>query len=576
MGAQGSRPGYGGSSANAGPPEASYYELLEVEEDATADEIKRAFRKLALIHHPDKNHDNIEESTKKFAQLQQAYEVLSDEQERAWYDSHRSSLQPTMDAGDMFEDIISNTDKPYRARGRDPGLLTQHLFHFFGSGLYTSMDDSKYGFFTVYRGLFSRLAAEESAWSTLNGETIEYPAFGDAHTPWAPITKQKGDETPYASLFYRAWGSFVSAKDFAWCEMWNVGEAPDRRVRRLMERDNKKARDDARREYNDTVRSLVTFIRRRDPRFQAYKDAQSKPPPKTSASTSKPTASASKPTSSVPPAATYVEQDWQKSRANEDHADLEWGLAEGEGEEYECVVCGKSFQSEAAWLSHERSKKHMKEVERLKRQMEAENVELGLDGEQENGLNSEEPPTPVDGDAGAALSDDDQDLQPAPSKSKKKKKKKKKDQGVSATQPTPEPQPNPEPQSEPLPDQPPETPSAEDLTKPMQDLNLDTPNEPDDNEGDNTPNAEEAGTPKDDSSAPSKRDKRRAREAAKKARDAEPVQQVCNVCAETFDSRSKLFTHIEVSGHQLATPDKGESSQSKKGGAKKGKTKGKR
>ena len=80
--------------------------------------------------------------------------------------------------------------------------------------------------------MFSRLAAEESAWSTLNGETIEYPAFGNANTPWAPITKQKGDETEYASLFYRAWGSFASAKDFAWCEMWNVGEAPDRRVRR--------------------------------------------------------------------------------------------------------------------------------------------------------------------------------------------------------------------------------------------------------------------------------------------------------------------------------------------------------
>lgn len=40
MGAQGSRPGYGGSSANEGPAEISYYELLEVEEDATADEIK--------------------------------------------------------------------------------------------------------------------------------------------------------------------------------------------------------------------------------------------------------------------------------------------------------------------------------------------------------------------------------------------------------------------------------------------------------------------------------------------------------------------------------------------------------
>ncbi|KAG9101012.1 DnaJ sub B member 8 [Ceratobasidium sp. UAMH 11750] len=73
MGAQNSRYGHGDYSG--GGTETNYYELLGVEEDATTDEIKRAFRKLALVHHPDKNHDNVEEATKKFAQLQQAYEA---------------------------------------------------------------------------------------------------------------------------------------------------------------------------------------------------------------------------------------------------------------------------------------------------------------------------------------------------------------------------------------------------------------------------------------------------------------------------------------------------------------------
>ena len=44
--------------------------------------------------------------------------------------------------------------------------------------------------------------------------------------------------------------------------------------------------------------------------------------------------------------------------------DNEWAGAEMEGEEWECVVCDKSFRSEAAWNSHERSRKHLKQVER--------------------------------------------------------------------------------------------------------------------------------------------------------------------------------------------------------------------
>jgi len=213
----------------------------------------------------------------------------------------------------------------------------------------------------------------------------------------------------------------------------------------------------------------------------------------------------------------------------------------------------------------------MKEVERLKRQMEAENIELGLDGNQENGTNGEEPPTPVDGEAGAALSEDGQDPQPASTTSKKKKKKKK-GRGIPINQLDADPEPHPVP--DPIPDAPPAVDvSTDDLAKPMQDLNLETPKVADDNEGANTPNGAEEDTPKDEGSAPTKREKRRAREAAKKAREAEPVQQVCNVCAETFDSRSKLFAHIEASGHQLAAPEKGESFQSKKGGAKKGKGK---
>jgi DnaJ-class molecular chaperone len=55
-----------------------YYKVLEVSKNATTAEIKKAYRKLALKWHPDKNQDNIEDATKKFKEISEAYEVLSD------------------------------------------------------------------------------------------------------------------------------------------------------------------------------------------------------------------------------------------------------------------------------------------------------------------------------------------------------------------------------------------------------------------------------------------------------------------------------------------------------------------
>jgi DnaJ-class molecular chaperone len=61
-----------------------YYAALGVPKTATADEIKKAFRKLASQHHPDKGGD-----TQKFQAIQQAYATLGDEQKRAEYDNPR-------------------------------------------------------------------------------------------------------------------------------------------------------------------------------------------------------------------------------------------------------------------------------------------------------------------------------------------------------------------------------------------------------------------------------------------------------------------------------------------------------
>jgi len=62
-----------------------YYSSLGVSKEASAEEIKKAYRKLSLQFHPDRNH-NSDESTEKFKELNRAYEILSNEKERMLYD----------------------------------------------------------------------------------------------------------------------------------------------------------------------------------------------------------------------------------------------------------------------------------------------------------------------------------------------------------------------------------------------------------------------------------------------------------------------------------------------------------
>ncbi len=63
-----------------------YYEVLGVSREASDQEIKSAYRRLAMQHHPDRNPDNQEEAAEKFKELTEAYSVLADAQKRASYD----------------------------------------------------------------------------------------------------------------------------------------------------------------------------------------------------------------------------------------------------------------------------------------------------------------------------------------------------------------------------------------------------------------------------------------------------------------------------------------------------------
>jgi len=70
-----------------GAKQKTHYDVLELKQDATLKDIKKAYRKLAVQHHPDRNIGNEEESTIKFREISEAYEVLSDEGMRRDYDN---------------------------------------------------------------------------------------------------------------------------------------------------------------------------------------------------------------------------------------------------------------------------------------------------------------------------------------------------------------------------------------------------------------------------------------------------------------------------------------------------------
>src|SRR5579863_6260682 len=123
------------------------------------------------------------------------------------------------------------------------------------------------------------------------------------------------------------------------------------------------------------------FVRKRDPRYKTYTARQAKSAEQASTAPTSGTATPRRPA----PTSTFVAQDWQKvAEPSDAAADLEWARAEGaEDEEWECVACNKTFRSEAAWSSHERSKKHLRAVEQLKREMQDEELvfDLGQGGD---------------------------------------------------------------------------------------------------------------------------------------------------------------------------------------------------
>ena len=347
-----------------------HYDVLGVARDAEEAELKKAYRKLALEWHPDKNTHRHDEAEAKFKEIRGAYETLSDPNERAWYDSHREAILRSGVAGagedarpedeiDLMPYFNANCFRGFETNGADAG-----------------------SFYGVYGALFRALDAQEQAASLAldKARFATGPPFGEAEAPWETVR-----------AFYNHWSGFVTLKTFAWADAYNLNEADNRKVRRLMDEENKKLRKAEQREFNDAVRALVAFVKKRDKRFAKRQVERARVEKEALAAAQRQRLEAKK--AKALAAERYRAADWtmqdedgpQWLRDEVAAAEKESAEREARKQDLFCPVCRKRFKSAKQWENHEQSKQHKAAVLKLKEEMMADEelVKAAMEEEEE-------------------------------------------------------------------------------------------------------------------------------------------------------------------------------------------------
>lgn len=105
----------------------NYYDILEIKNNATFDEIKSNYRKLARKYHPDRNKDD-KTAEEKFKKIVEAYEILSDETKRAEYDKKISKN------GDVHKEKVRNNNTGKENFNFDPREFMSRFNDFMNVG----------------------------------------------------------------------------------------------------------------------------------------------------------------------------------------------------------------------------------------------------------------------------------------------------------------------------------------------------------------------------------------------------------------------------------------------------------
>lgn len=390
-----------------------YYELLNVQSNANDNELKKAYRRKALQYHPDKNPDNVEEATQIFATIRAAYEVLSDPQERAWYDSHKQQILSD-------EPIHADQDGyyEYEVDASVTGVTTDELLMFFNSSLYTRLDDSPAGFYQIAGKIFAKIARDEVHTGRKMG-LDKFQLYQDDHFETAinsegyaracdkhikehtnsPVSMlfmpfgYSSTDYEYLKIFYKKWSDFSSLKSFSWKDEYMYSRNYDRRTKREVNKRNEKARQQARNEYNKTVKRFVAFIKKLDKRMKdgAKKAEELKRMKGRQKQQELKNAYLADRKSRL--ANGFEPQNWQAvSEDNFEEMEKMYSNAaddrpspskdDNEVEEivvYDCFLCNKRFKSEKQLENHCSTKLHRRKIVQVRKEMREESMVLGLD-----------------------------------------------------------------------------------------------------------------------------------------------------------------------------------------------------
>jgi DnaJ homolog subfamily A member 5 len=178
-------------------------------------------------------------------------------------------------------------------------------------------------------------------------------------------------------------------RNFNWASQWRTSDAPERRTKRLMEKENRAAQTKAKKAYTDQVTMLVVFVRKRDARVKAHLAAVAK-------EREEKQKAASQRLENQKMIRAAERKEWLakeqerilegERRMREAYGDLlsdEHASSEEEFLEYECAACSKVFKSHKQYANHENSKKHKANVEALRYELQLEESLLDLNLEED-------------------------------------------------------------------------------------------------------------------------------------------------------------------------------------------------